>query len=220
MSVCAGDDLADKDPGDTWPVCMSRPIVLLAGLGVWGWAEWQNQRWSREVVTSHTSGRVAVVVLGFRNRGRRLNRVNRWRVAIGLRTLAAYPGGLLVLSGGATSGGVSEARLLAEHVRAAGYAGEMVLEEQSRTTWENVAHVLPLVEDFDAIAFASQPSHALKARAYVLRQRPDLSNRLTGAQDYRLFEHPLMKIVLALYGQYTLHGVTTILAGNHDENER
>ncbi len=34
---------------------------------------------------------------------------------------------------------------------------------------------MPLVEAHDTIALVSQPAHALKARVYLRRQRPDLA---------------------------------------------
>ncbi len=52
-----------------------------------------------------------------------------------------------------------------------GFDGTVILEDQSRTTWENITNVIPLLEDVDRIKIVSQPAHALKARAYLRRQR-------------------------------------------------
>jgi hypothetical protein len=82
-----------------------------------------------------------------------------------------------------------------------------VLETKSRTTWENITNALPLVESADQIVFASQPAHALKARAYVRRQHPELAERLVRGVDYRCGEWAPIKPLLALYGLRTLRGL-------------
>lgn len=57
------------------------------------------------------------------------------------------------------------------------FDGAVLLEGQSTTTWENITKLIPLIEDADRIKIASQPAHALKARAYLRRQRHDLTER-------------------------------------------
>ncbi|GAB3092533.1 YdcF family protein [Isoptericola nanjingensis] len=188
------------------------PIVALAGVSglaaALAWSEWLNRRWSRTLVVDAAGPTQAVVVLGFRNTGPAANVVNRWRVRAGLRSIDPAARARLVLSGGATTSGRSEARVLADHaVGVLGYDGPLALEEESRTTWENVARVLPLVEDADRITIVSQPAHALKARVYVARQRPDLVGRLTRGADHRWGEWLLLKPALAAYGLWTLRGV-------------
>ncbi|MFE5335658.1 YdcF family protein [Isoptericola sp. NPDC056573] len=194
------------------------PIVALAGVSglaaVLAWSEWLNRRWSRTLVADAAGPTQAVVVLGFRNPGPAANVVSRWRVRAGLRSIDPAARARLVLSGGTTTSRRSEARVLADHaVGVLGYDGPLVLEEESRTTWENVARVLPLVEDADRITFVSQPAHALKARVYVARQRPDLVGRLTRAADHRWGEWLPLKPALAAYGLWTLRGVRRDLRG-------
>lgn len=87
------------------------------------------------------------------------------------------------------------------------FEGTVLLEDQSATTWENIKNVIPLLEDVDRIKIASQPAHALKARAYLRRQRPDLAARLVRADDYRPGEWLAVKPLLALYGLWTLRGL-------------
>lgn len=41
-----------------------------------------------------------------------------------------------------------------------GFDGTVILEDQSRTTWENITNVIPLLEDVDRIKIVSQPAHA------------------------------------------------------------
>ncbi|EST36102.1 hypothetical protein M878_03100 [Streptomyces roseochromogenus subsp. oscitans DS 12.976] len=115
----------------------------------------------------------------------------------------------MIFSGGATtSGGAAEARLMADYAKSVlEFDGTVVLEDQSRTTWENVMKVTPLLEDADRIKIVSQPAHALKARAYLRRQRPDLAVKLVRADDYRPGEWMIVKPLLALYGLWTLRGL-------------
>lgn len=151
-----------------------------------------------------------IVVLGFRNPQPRANVVNRWRVRAALRTVDASLDTCLVLSGGAVASGVSEARLMADYaVKRCGYSGRLLLEEESRTTWENVVNVVPLIESADRIAMVSQPAHGLKARAYLRKQRPDLAARLVRGADYAPGEWLLAKPLLAAYGLVTLRRVET-----------
>lgn len=192
------------------------PIVALAGIAglaaVLAWSKWLNRHWSRTLVADAAGPTQAVVVLGFRNPGPAADVVNRWRVRAGLRSIDPAARARLVLSGGATTSGRSEARVLADHaVGVLGYDGPLALEEESRTTWENVARVLPLVEDADRITIVSQPAHALKARVYVARQRPDLVGRLTRGADHRWGEWLPLKPALAAYGLWTLRGVRSDL---------
>jgi hypothetical protein len=76
----------------------------------------------------------------------------------------------------------------------------VVLEEESRTTWENVAYAVPLIEDADRIKIVSNPLHAEKARLYLHRQCPDLARRLVRAKDYRPGEWAPLKPLFAVYG--------------------
>lgn len=184
-------------------------LAALAGLaGLLAWSERLNGRWSRTLVGDPPGTCEAIVVLGFRNPQPTANAVNRWRVRAALRSVDPRRQTRLVLSGGPTTPGRSEARVLADHaVRDCGYRGPVVLEEESRTTWENVTNVVPLLDGVDRIAFVSQPAHALKARVYLRRQRPDLAARLVRSDDHRWGEWLLLKPVLAAYGLWTLRGV-------------
>lgn len=176
------------------------------------WGEWLNWRWSRSLVGTSGGVSEAVVVLGYRNRQATANFVNRWRVRAGVRSITAGRRGdtRLIFSGGATSSGVTEARLMADYAKSVlEFDGSVLLEEESRTTWENITNVVPLLEDADSIKIVSQPAHALKARAYLRRQRPDLAERLVPADDYRPGEWLIVKPLLALYGLWTLRRLET-----------
>ena len=118
----------------------------------------------------------AVLVLGHADAGPRASRINRRRIARGLVALEAD--GVLIVSGGAVAGRRSEAQLLADAARDAGYRGPIALEEASRSTWENMANSQALLEPRARIVIVSEPVHAAKARALLAAQRPDLAARL------------------------------------------
>lgn len=190
-------------------------MVVAGAAAVLGWSEWLNWRWSRSLLgkgAGESEGDVeAVVVLGYRNPQATVNFVNRWRVRAGLRSAAAGRscGTRVVFSGGAIGGAAAEARLMADYATSVlAFDGTVALEDRSETTWENITNVIPLLEDADRIKIVSQPAHALKARAYLRRQRPDLAERLVRADDYRLGEWIAAKPLLALYGLRTLRGLT------------
>ncbi|MEV7554746.1 YdcF family protein [Amycolatopsis sp. NPDC089917] len=186
-----------------------RTGVAVAGALVLGWGEWLNRRWSRALVGHGQGVSEAVVVLGYRNPQATANLVNRWRVRAGLRSVAADEA-RMIFSGGSTSGGASEAQVMAGYAKSVlGFDGTVFLEEHSGSTWENVTNVIPLLEDADRIKIVSQPAHALKARAYLRRQRPDLAERLVPADDYRPGEWLIAKPLLALYGLWTLRRLET-----------
>jgi hypothetical protein len=189
-----------------------KAIPWVLGLVVLGWGEVTHWRASRRRlgVAAATGVGEAVVVLGYRNRGRRANAVNRWRVRAGLRSVEGDA--LLVLSGGAVAGGRPEAELMAAYARdVCGYRGPLVVDSESRSTWQNVANVIPLIEGAGRIKIVSHSLHAEKAREYLWRQRPDLAARLVRGRDYRPGEWLLVKPALAVLG---LRNLRRLGAGN------
>ncbi|MFI5963840.1 YdcF family protein [Streptomyces asoensis] len=187
-----------------------RTGLAIAGATALVWGEWLNWRWSRSLVGSCGGATEAVVVLGYRNPRSTANFVNRWRVRAGIRSVSADggKGTLVIFSGGATGSHGAEAQLMADYANSVlGFDGPVLLEDQSATTWENITNVIPLLEDVDRIKIVSQPAHALKARAYLRRQRPDLAEKLVRADDYRPGEWMIGKPLLASYGLWTLRGL-------------
>jgi uncharacterized SAM-binding protein YcdF (DUF218 family) len=186
--------------------------VLAAIAAVLAWGEWENGRASRLALGTRpgrTGSGEAIVVLGFRNRGVRLNAVNRWRVRAAVRSRSH--GGdrsVLVFSGGAVGGEIAEADLMARYAREELHDdGERVIERTSRTTWENIERAIPFIEHADRIAIVSNPFHAAKARVYLRRQRPDLAERLVRADDNRIGEWLVLKPVLAVVGLRSIRGL-------------
>ncbi|MCZ0991726.1 YdcF family protein [Streptomyces diastatochromogenes] len=184
--------------------------LVMGGAAALVWGECLNRRWSRTLVGNGAGASEAVVVLGYRNPRAAINVINRWRVRAGLRSIASDKARdtRVIFSGGATGSGPAEAQLMADYAKSVlKFGGHVLIEDQSRTTWENVTNVIPLLEGVDRIKIASQPAHALKARAYLHRQRPDLAKRLVVADDYRPGEWAVLKPLLALYGLWTLRGL-------------
>ncbi|WP_405904541.1 YdcF family protein [Streptomyces sp. NBC_00656] len=186
-----------------------RTGLAIAGVAALAWGEWLNWRWSQVLVGDSGGASEAVVVLGYRNPQATANLINRWRVRAGIRSCTDGPHETRVIfSGGATGSGAAEAKLMADYAKSVlEFDGTVLLDDQSATTWENITNVIPLLEDVGRIKIASQPAHALKARAYLRRQRPDLAERLVRADDYRPGEWMVVKPLLALYGLWTLRGL-------------
>lgn len=184
-----------------------RTGLAIAAAATLAWGEWLNWRWSQALIGNGAGDSEAVVVLGYQNPQATANFINRWRVRAGIRSITAdgARGTRLIFSGGATASGATEATLMANYANSVlAFDGTVLLEDKSTTTWENITNVIPLLEDVDRIKIVSQPAHALKARAYLRRQRPDLAKRLVPADDYRPGEWLVAKPLLALYGLWTL----------------
>lgn len=170
--------------------------------GLWAAAEIIEAVAARCLVKGAT--REAVVVLpGFRNENpARINRINRWRAGVALRTARHLgPGTRIIASGGDPAGvGVAEADLLAAELRRRGFTGEIITETQSRTTWENARRVLPLLGSASCIAVASNPLHGLKLRLHLAALEPGLRQRFVAAQDYRPLELGPLRVLSTVIG--------------------
>jgi uncharacterized SAM-binding protein YcdF (DUF218 family) len=140
-----------------------------------------------------------VLVLGSSSRrDGSLHPVQRWRTEIAVRSSATAR---LVFSGYARDGGPSEAAVMAAHAHdVLGVPLERIRREtRARSTWENVEFSLADLERAQRPAIASSPVHALRARRYLARLRPDLAARLVPADDYRFGERWGWKALTVLY---------------------
>ncbi|WP_232009816.1 YdcF family protein [Actinomyces howellii] len=196
-------------------------LVLVVGAVVA--AEVAHHRASRAYLgrgaAVHDDAVEAVVVLGFADPGRSAGLVNRRRVAYALRSQRGRRS-TLVTSGGAVAGPVPEAELLAAHARALGYGGDLVTETGSRSTWENVRNVIPLIEHAQRIVVVSDAVHAAKARYYLHMQRPDLAARLAPADDHRLGEDLVLKVPTAVLGLIDLARARRLPGPRHGGRRR
>jgi len=151
-----------------------------------------------------TQGRTseAVIVLGFPpRRDGRASAVQRWRCRIAVRSLDPGRSPVLIMTGAATRGHRSEAEVMAGYARdiLGVPAQQIMLEEQARSTWDNITYSLPLAEQFTAIKIASDPFHVRKAHRYAASIRPDLLPRLEPARCYRPGEYLLLKAAILAY---------------------
>ena len=187
-----------------WTIAAGVSGLAVAGLVLW--SEWVAWRASSDAVPAAgidprpRDGDV-VLVLGFRSSDQgRINLIQKWRVRIAVRS-ADPATATFVFSGGATGGTVSEAALMAEYaIRSAGVpAGNVVLEEESRSTWENITFSLPLLRDAGSIVVASNTFHARRARRYLATQAPELADRIRRGADHRFGELMAVKPYLAIY---------------------
>jgi DUF218 domain len=193
-------------------------MVFAVVIAVLLWGEFEHWRSSRRRMGTRPGGSgtgEAIVVLGYRNRGTRANTINRWRVRAGLRSCPPWPGpSRLVLCGGAVGGSRSEAELMAHYARqSCGYAGELITDAGSRSTWENVRNAIPMIEHADRIKIVSNSLHAERARLYLWQLRPDLADRLVPAADYRFGELIVLKPGLAAIGRKHLRTAGRPLSG-------
>ncbi|MCD2497433.1 MULTISPECIES: YdcF family protein [Microbacterium] len=179
---------------------------LLIALAALGWGQWEAWRATgRHLGTATVGSRSVVIVLGFGNRGGRANLINRWRVRAGLRTLRSMPvPRALIVSGGRVHSDTAEAEILAAEARRQGWRGVILREAQSRSTAENIAFTAPLLRSDDLIAIVSDPVHAVRARAMLLTDRPELGARLVRGREWRFGERPLVTFVAAVRSRW--HG--------------
>lgn len=141
----------------------------------------------------------AVVVLGYGNRADRANFVNRYRVRAGIRSRDRQVDSTLIFCGGTVEGDVPEAVIMERYARdELGFTGRIVLESDSRSTWENIENAIGLIEHADLIKIVSNSPHAEVAREYLRQQRPDLAERLVRADEHRFGEAVPMKIGASL----------------------
>jgi uncharacterized SAM-binding protein YcdF (DUF218 family) len=143
----------------------------------------------------------ALVVLGCPTTRRgRLTAMQRWRVDIAVRSFRRAPASRVVFTGAAWKQGRSESEAMAAYARRLGVPeAAILLERRSRSTWENIEQALVMVGDAEQLAICSDPVHAARGRRCVVRQRPDLAPRLVVADDHRVLEHPLLKLVSVGY---------------------
>lgn len=177
-------------------------VVVIVALLAWGEVTHWQASW-RQLGHGESAGRrEAVVVLGYKNRGHRANYLNRYRVRAGIRSIdPAATESVLVLCGGTVAGDVPEAGLMERYARdERGYTGPVLLDRDSRSTWENIQNAIPLIEAAESIKIVSNSLHAEKGRAYLRKLRPDLADRLSRGADYRFGEIVFVKPAAAALG--------------------
>ncbi len=179
--------------------------IALAAVGaVLGLAEWVTWKASRRVLPAGAvdAGRIepgeSVLVLGCP-----LPPLHRWRVRIATRSTEPSRA-RFVFSGGAVKTRISEAQMMADYAvhELRVPVHNVVVEDQSTSTLENIVNSAPLMADSPAIKIASNTLHALRARAILAKQSPELATRLVRARDYIPFEWGLLHVLMLAYDGY------------------
>jgi uncharacterized SAM-binding protein YcdF (DUF218 family) len=136
------------------------------------------------------TGSGAVVVLGLPGTNAATRAVQRWRVELGVRAWRECGCERVVFTGTATRGRVSESSEMAQIARKLGLPAEAVLlDEKSRSTWENVEQAATLVGNGDYVIVASDALHATRARAYWHEQHPEGAPKVLLADRYSPLDH-------------------------------
>lgn len=108
-----------------------------------------------------------------------------------------------VFSGGAVRTPISEAQMMADYAVTRGVPlHHVVIEDQSRTTVENIVNSTPLLADGSAVMIASDTFHARRARRIVHAESPELARRLVRARDYIPFEWGALHVVALAFEAY------------------
>lgn len=176
--------------------------------------------WSRRGPSDplRPGARVAIVVLGFPGNRWVGRRIQQLRVGMARRALARHPSATVVMSGGITFSDDSEAAQMAAIARRIGIPdASIVLEDRSRTTWQNVAFTHPLVVDADRVVLVSDGPHAARARRYWLRQFPGDGARVVVDPTYRPLEGAWIKFPSAV-GQIIRPLVADAILRRHRSN--
>ena len=93
--------------------------------------------------------------------------------------LERYGASRLVLSGGASRHGPTEAAVMAKVAKSVGIDPAItILESKSTSTWANVENSFRLVAGSEVVILVSDPIHAARARDYWLRQHPSDIDRV------------------------------------------
>jgi len=179
-------------------------IVLAAVSAVLGLAEWVTWEASRQVLPAGAgeAGRIepgeSVLVLGCP-----LPPLQRWRVRIATRSTEPTRA-RFVFSGGAVKTRIPEAQMMADYAvhELRVPVHNVVVEDQSTSTFENIVNSAPLMVDSPAIKIASNTMHALRARAILSEQSPELATRLVRARDYIPFEWGVLHVLMLAYDGY------------------
>jgi len=137
------------------------------------------------------TGRGAVVVLGVPGTNPLLRMAQRWRVDLALAAVATGRIDRVVFTGGPVRSERSEAAEMAGIAVARGLDPALVvLDERSRSTWENVTEAARLVGPADFVVLASDAFHAARARVYWWDQQGAGASPLFVLADrYRRFDH-------------------------------
>jgi hypothetical protein len=136
-----------------------------------------------------------IVVLGLPGTNPALRAAQRWRVDQALQLWRSGGWERVVFTGGAVRSAESEAaQMAALAVRSGLDEAAVVLDERSRSTWENVVEASRLVGDADVVAIMSDGLHAARARTYWRDQQGPAAPRLVLGHRHRPFRHLWIRV--------------------------
>lgn len=131
----------------------------------------------RAPAKSVPAGTDALIVLGAALKGYEVSTTLDYRLRRSAEILRQHPGLRVLVSGGQCASGTRpEAVAMAEHLERLGIARErIILEDQSRSTVENLAHCLPLLERAlgrkpRLVAIVTSDYHVFRALLMARRQ--------------------------------------------------
>ena len=78
----------------------------------------------------------------------------------------------------------------------------VMIEDQSRTTVDNIVNSAPLLADCSVVMIASDTFHARRARKIMHAESPELARRLVRARDYIPFEWGALHVALVAAETY------------------
>lgn len=139
--------------------------------------------------------------------------LHRWRVRIAVRSTDPVRA-RFVFSGGAVRSKIPEAQMMADYAvhELAVPAHNVVIEDQSTTTVENIKYSAPLMADSAIVKIASDTFHARRARKILRDESPELADKLVSARDYLPGEWGPLHVALAAFECYRKHRVRSAAA--------
>jgi hypothetical protein len=138
--------------------------------------------------------------------------LQRWRVRIAVRSTDPQQA-RFVFSGAAVRTPISEAQMMADYAvhRLGVPAANVVIEDQSRTTVENIVNSVPLIVDGSVVKIASNTFHARRARRILYDESPELAACLVRARDYIPLEWGPAHALLMAFESYRVRRALALL---------
>lgn len=179
-------------------------LPAVAAATVLGWADWLTWQASRDLLPSNAIdpsrfilGECVLVL------GNPIPVLQRWRVRIAVRSTDPQRA-RFIFSGGAVHTSIAEAEMMAAYaIDTLGIPpANVLIEDRSRTTVENIVNCLPLMADSPAVKIASDTFHARRARRILHERSPELAERLVRTRDYIPLEYGPVHLLSVIFEQY------------------
>ena len=140
-----------------------------------------------------------LIVLGHRNRDGSIGATMNERVARALAYLNSHPNTTAILSGGQ-----GEAAYMLDALTAAGIAeNRLILEENSRNTWQNLKYSLPLAQE-KTVGILSSEFHLFRSKLYTKNRKISLIPAKT--QDFPRWAYNFCREIAGVWHYIFLGG--------------